>query len=438
MAKKREHSWKTQLSLNEPLQKQWKKYTEVFGDDLNTVFGDDYDKKITLYLGLKHLLENQLYDAFLELRRPKSLCTTDEDKQIVERLITICLNEEEMAKAKVGDWVKRSYCGYYQVIKRTSEYAVIKNAFDNNLVYAKQSRKVDGFAIKITDLKTYQFVEGEELLEIEKFFADDPDEKASFLRNTDKMLSFRDTIIKSGFGVAEYDFRQFNFYRCTAEKTAFIVNLRDHGEYINVTYGFTSVANEDFLKKYGEDDDDIKLRFRSVIRNEQDETDIASAVKKVYDTYSDKTKDEILSLKKERQKRFLQKIADKLKPLAFKKKGAMWTRALEDDFYLEFYAQKSQWSDLYYFDITIYRKEMVYPTCFSTRLKTRGNWQLMTDEEFNCLLNDAVENVLMPIIKIPFIELGGRMSIWQGCTCKRDKCNTCWVQKNLWEANDEK
>ena len=53
-------------------------------------------------------------------------------------------------------------------------------------------------------------------------------------------------------------------------------------------------------------------------------------------------------------------------------------------------------------------------------------------------LNEAIQNVLTPILNTPLAELGGKKDIWQHCTCARNKCDTCWVQKNLWEAMGEK
>ena len=134
------------------------------------------------------------------------------------------------------------------------------------------------------------------------------------------------------------------------------------------------------------------------------------------------------------------KIAEKLKPLGFKKKNAKWTRLLDNDFCLEFEAQKSQWSDEYYFNVNVYHKDVRYPQCYGTRLNTNPkgiyNWQLMTDEELYCLLDDAIENHLFQIINSPLSELGGKKYIWQDCNCSRNKCNTCWVQKNRWEAKE--
>ena len=139
-------------------------------------------EKIRLSEGLEHLLNNRLSDAYHVIRHFESVCVTDVDRRIFDRLIKLCLNEEEMSKAKVGDWVKQSHGGYYKIIKRTTDYVVIKQAFDHKFVYAKQSANVDGFAIELTDLKTYQFVEKEDLRTIKSFFANNPDEETEFLR----------------------------------------------------------------------------------------------------------------------------------------------------------------------------------------------------------------------------------------------------------------
>ena len=431
-----------QLFFTTDFQEKWNKYLKIFGKDLDELFGADHDKKIRLSEGLEHLLNNRLSDAYHVIRHFESVCVTDVDRRIFDRLIKLCLNEEEMSKAKVGDWVKQSHGGYYQIIKRTTDYVVIKRAFDHKFIYAKQSVNIDGFAIELTDLKTYQFVEKEELLAIKNFFANNPDEETEFLRYTDTILSLREAILKANFQEAEWEFRQFSFYRCTLEKVAFIVNLKDYGDHIGVTYGFTSIIDQDHLRHYGEDNSNIKIRFHSVIKTDEDKIAVASEVKRVYDTYLNRSKDEILSLKKERQKQFLQKIAEKLKPLGFKKKGAKWTRFLDSEFCLEFEAQKSQWSDEYYFNVSVYHKDVQFPHCYGTRLNTNGkgiyNWQLMTDEELDCLLNEAIQSILISIINTPLAKLGCHKKIWQGCTCQRNKCNTCWVQKNLWEANETK
>ena len=427
-----------QWFFNNDFQKRWQNYKTAFGEDIDELFADDYDKKLRLSAGLEHLINNRLFDAYNELRHFESSCTTDTERAVLCRLLSICENEKEMARVKVGDWITQSGRGYYRVVKLIPNGAVIKSAFDHKLVYAKQSVNVDGFDIELTDLKYYQFVEGKELETIREFFECDPCEEEDFLRYTDTMLSLREEILKANFKEAEWEFRQFCFYRRTLEKVAFIVNLTDHGDRICVTYGFTSVADYDRLKHYGEDNDDIKLRFSSVIENDRDKIAVANVVKNVYDTYLNVPKDELLALKKDRQKQFLIKIAEKLKPLGFKKKGTKWTRLLTEDICLEFEAQKSQWSDKYYFNVRVYPEDDRYSRCYETRLKTNGkdiyNWQLMTDAELECLLNMAVENYLSPIINTPLAELGQKKDIWLGCICQRNKCASCWVFQNLWEA----
>ena len=107
-----------------------------------------------------------------------------------------------------------------------------------------------------------------------------------------------------------------------------------------------------------------------------------------------------------------------------KKKSAKWTKFLDNDFCLEIEAQKSQWSDEYYFNVSVYHKDVQFPQCYGTRLITNGkgiyNWQLMTEEKLNCLLNEAIQNILMPIINTTLAELGTKKEIWQGCTCPRN------------------
>ena len=41
---------------------------------------------------------------------------------------------------------------------------------------------------------------------------------------------------------------------------------------------------------------------------------------------------------------------------------------------------------------------------------------------------------LEKIICTPLMELGEIASYWSGCYCNRQKCESCWMQKNLWDA----
>lgn len=255
------------------------------------------------------------------------------------------------------------------------------------------------------------------------------------------MLAYRDDALKGGMKEAEWKHRQFHFYRRTADKAAFALNLKDFGTHIRVVYGFTTIPDEDFFRDHGGNDDDIKLRHAAIIRDDEDEAEAARVIQAVFEQYRHTAKDDILALKKERQKEFLSRIHAYLKPLGFAKKASKWTRKLPDGFVLEFEAQKSAYSDVYYFNISLYPVGQPYPACFSTRLTTDGeqthNWQLLTAEQFNDIMNRAIETYIRPILQTPFSELGKEPHIWAGCLCRRDRCEACWVEKNLWEAKEE-
>ena len=64
--------------------------------------------------------------------------------------------------------------------------------------------------------------------------------------------------------------------------------MKDYGDHIGVTYGFTSIVDQDHLRHYGEDNSDIKIRFHSVIKTDQDKIAVASEIKRVYDANKNK------------------------------------------------------------------------------------------------------------------------------------------------------
>lgn len=425
-------------------QDQWKKYCKAFGKEIDDLFGNDYSLKIRLSAGLEYLLQRKFYEAYHKLRHLETFCATNADTQIFAELIRRCYNEEEMAAAKVGDWVKQSRGGYCRILQRTPEGAIVKEAFDFQGTYVKDSQKINHFQITHTDLKTYQFPENSELAMVQKFFSEHPDEESSFLKQTQTMLAYREKLLAAGFREASWDFRQYHFYRPAKQKVAFVLNLKDMGEYIRVVFGFTTIgdeAAETFLKEHGTDDDDIKLRYLSTIENEADAENATAKIQDILALHGGCSKDEILARKKERQKQFLQTITHRLKPLGFKKKNTTWTRPLEGDFLLSFQAQKSQWSDVYYWNISISHSAVAFPQCFATRLVTNGtslcNWQLLSDEEWASILDRAVNDYLLPLMRTPLAELGRRRETWAGCLCNREKCENCWVEKNLWQANEK-
>ena len=427
-------------------QKKWQAYKSAFGNDLDGLFGDNYNAKVRLAEGLQLLKGGKLHDAYHgHIRHFAGSCETKTDRRIYERLVSLCYNEQEMAAVRVGDWVKRSLGDdflYYRIEERKHNSAVVKEIFTRGLVYMRdQVRDQPYFRLEITDLKCYQLPSPDELARIHAYFAEHPEEDGLTRRNTERMLAYRDAALKSGMQEAAWEHCQFRFYRRTADKAAFALNLRDYGTHIRVVYGFTTIPDEDFFRDHGGDDDDIKLRHAAIIQDDEDETEAARTIQAVFEQYRHTAKDDILALKKERQKEFLSRIYAYLKPLGFAKKASKWTRKLPDDFILEFEAQKSAYSDVYYFNISLYPVGQPYPACFSTRLTTDGeqthNWQILTEEQFREIMVRAIETYLRPILQTPLSELGKESRIWTGCLCQRDRCDACWVEKNLWEAKGE-
>ena len=431
------NQFKQQLYSDPAFQKKWQAYLATFGSDLEGLFGGDLGMRLRFAEGLECLSNQKLYDAYCKIRNFQDSCQTETDRQILSRLLLLCENRKEMATVKVGDWVKQSSHGYYRVIGRTPTLAIVKRVFDDQLIYVKKSHPHGRFGILFTDLHTFQRADEGELAHIRAFFEHHPKEVDNFQRYTEKMLSFRECLIKAGFREAEAV--QFRFYRPTTDRAALVLNLYDLGDRIQIVYGVTTIVSEEYFCQNGEDDDDIKLRAGADIFSDKDEVLAENAIRELFEQYRFCTKDKILALKKEKQKEFLQKITNLLKPLGFKKKAAKWTKELSDGYCLEFDAQKSQWSDRFYFNISVYHPAVKYPQCYSTRLRTDGsdiyNWQLLSDEEFSALMNTAMETIILPILNTPLSVLGERAEIWECCHCKRDKCENCWMKKNYWEAN---
>lgn len=161
----------------------------------------------------------------------------------------------------------------------------------------------------------------------------------------------------------------------------------------------------------------------------------------MYIRYLQTSKDELLNEAKVKRKIFIQQITEKLKPMGFKKKANVWTHALENEYDLMFHAQKSSFSDEYYFNICIGKSGTSrYGDCYYTRLfpdkMCPVDWQTLDKDEFEFFLNHTVVPALEQMIYTPLRELGKFPSIWSGCACDRKKCERCWVEKNLWEVKE--
>lgn len=240
-------------------------------------------------------------------------------------------------------------------------------------------------------------------------------------------------------------FWHWYFYKSATELTAFIVNLQGTECGIKVTYGYASTAfiriagAENALVERGVSDETITIRAKALICNEADETTAKSKIAEMYNAYRHTPKDDLLIIAKEKRKAFIQQIHAKLKPLGFKKKANTWTCALDDTYYLMFNAQKSSFSDEYYFNLYIGKNGTnFYGDCYDTRIAPAGmspmDWQALDKGEFDIFLEKSVVPELENIINTPLTELGQIPTYWSRCHCNRQKCENCWMQKNLWES----
>lgn len=255
----------------------------------------------------------------------------------------------------------------------------------------------------------------------------------------DKTRYFKEILLNNDFFEAlhyvENRLWKWKYYKQTSTDVAFIVNLEAYEDYIEIYYGYASTAftkmagSTDTLKKLGVSSEDINVRSMIKYKLNDNEEFIFSKIRDFYSKYFNLSKDEILSLKKDRQKIFIGKINDRLKSLGFKKKNNTWTKALDQNLCLEFNAQKSQFSDEYYFNVSLYNLAVKYPTCFDTRLtlndKQIFDWQILSEEELNEILDILINRYLLLIINTPLNQLSKVKSDYFKLECNKKACKEC-------------
>ncbi len=224
-----------------------------------------------------------------------------------------------------------------------------------------------------------------------------PEKSAQYIR-------CREMLFKNGFSEATK--HTGHFFRQATEKTAFVINLYDEDCDLDVVYGFASAAItamagcENEFEEYGSDKDSCHVRNIIRISSDGDESSASSVISDFYNQYKDFQKDAILEVKKERQKEFLALFALPLKNLGFKKKGTKWTRILDEENALSFEAQKSAFSDQYYFNVSIHSPSDFYARSSYERVVLGGtqiyNWQLMTEKEIGELIDHSIKNYIEP------------------------------------------
>lgn len=269
--------------------------------------------------------------------------------------------------------------------------------------------------------------------------------------------AYRTQLLELGF--LEATERPWYFFRVDTALTAFFVNLKVLDDHICVFYGFASTAFtrmagcENSLNERGIWEEDNCLRFYGEIRTESEALSVLEDAGQRFRQYRGTEKEALLKLIQEKRKAFLHQIDLVMKPLGFRKKGNQWHKPLGEHIVLKFWADKSTYVDKYYFEVKIFSTASNRGLwCFTERLdkvsvdkfRVQGkvfdseyfDWQLQSGEELASILDRAVTQYLLPLQSLPLPELGAQPEMWKRCICPRDRCESCWIQKNLWEARE--
>lgn len=430
-----------------------KLFTDKYGVDIDLLFADDYKAKIYFYGFYSDIEKRRFYEAYRHLKASESLFRTEAEKQIYEKFEKICRNREEMDEVTVGDRIKSESGFIYTVLKAKNGTFLIKNIFD-----ARKSLRFDGnnhfiserfefskkLSLEESNLDFFSKITDEEQAKIDAHFTLRPEDIAKIDRFTDKFLEYREKLLAYGMVNPKNRLRTEieRFYKYTSDQTAFAINIDDHGDHLLIGYGVTTVSlasdYRSFFEENGGDNDNMTIRRCIKIKSEAEEAEAAERIKVFFAEYGSFTKDEILARSKEMRKEFLKVITDKLKPLGFKKKSNHWLKPLENGFYIEFYADKSQYSDQYQFDIYLFRENII-PRCYYNVPKynkdcafdgTYFNWQFTSREAFARLLDEGVLPIIEHILETPQNTWADDESI-SGLVrlCDRSKCEYCPFRK---------
>ncbi len=256
-----------------------------------------------------------------------------------------------------------------------------------------------------------------------------------------QLAAYRERLIAVGFSEAAA--ASGRFYRADTEWTAFAVNLTGDAFGVDVVYGYASTAftrmagDETSLAQYG--CSEINLCKRVRIAHGEDPSHAENAVRALYAAHRGVDKDALLSLVKEKRRAFIQTIAAQLKPLGFRKVRSTWTYTRSDGHQVLFTLQKSMYADRYYFNVDIRPAGAVYPRiCADFRVLLADEeclpWQELGEAAMTSFLAEELLPALRHLAFTPLDELGRDPFLWENCCCDRTRCETCWVERNVWEA----
>ncbi len=216
---------------------------------------------------------------------------------------------------------------------------------------------------------------------------------------------YRDKLLEAGF--AEATQRPFRFYKPVNGEAAWIIHLVEDEYCLMVYYGCHPIyaydGALDFMVQYCEDMDTCRIRSSLCILSDEDEEKATQTLADFFAGWRDPTKEEIKTAHKERQKAFLLRIKERLKPLGFRKKANTWWLFI-GTYKLTFEVQKSFYSDRMYFAICLNAVDSDgnflhsnLPSKYSSRVTFGGeychNWQLLSYEQGERLMDQIVDEL---------------------------------------------
>lgn len=206
--------------------------------------------------------------------------------------------------------------------------------------------------------------------------------------------------------------REGCFLEYTPGGFAWVLNLHRKFDGLLVGAGFAFPANtpEDraLFAERGCTDTDIRLRLCHLVHTPEELQAVLAEAAALRQAWSDRSRDEVKKEIAARQKAFAARITAQLKPLGFRKKALHWTYARPDGWHVDFGAQKSQYTDAFYFNLLLTEPDQHpwYMGVIDERpLGNLLDWQTMPGGDFDDLLRAVVQRRILPLMRDPIDQL---------------------------------
>ena len=223
------------------------------------------------------------------------------------------------------------------------------------------------------------------------------------------------------------------FWDKTPNGFAYVLNLLPQEDELLIEAGFLFPTEWDFTASIGVRDMSIRLRVIRRVRTEEALHAAMAEVEALRNAWFNATREELKAHIAALQKAFLQRITAQLKPLGFRKKAANWTFQRGDGYEVVWNAQKSLYSDGYYFNLYLHRVGMreLYG-CIDTRpMGELLDWQTIPGEAFDARLRTIIEQHIRPLMTLPLSEIAQNPTRFgKPALCTPRRCADCWYPED--------